>query len=158
MAELALPALIISTATAATGQVMAGQERANAAAFEGQQYRIQQQQYETAAARDEATRREDMRSSIDTIAAIRAGRGVGQGSPTETAILDDITRRGESDIQTNRANLLTRADQSRMASDMSSRRARMALIAGDLGAVSTISSAAFRYGRGGGSVPTAMTG
>lgn len=146
--ELILASMVVGTATQAAGSIMAGKEKADAAAFESQQYAIQRQQYETAAARDEAKRREELRSSIDTIMAIQAGRGVGGGSPTTNAILSDITESARSDILTSKTNLLTKADQSRMASDMAARRGRMALIAGDLGAVSAISSGVFKYNAG----------
>lgn len=145
MAQLALPALIIGGITQATGSIMSGIEKSSAAAFEQQQYKIQQQQYQTAAAQDEAKRRQELTSAIDTITSIRAGRGVGQSSPTGVAILDDITRKGERDIDIAQSSYLTKADQARMAADMAERRSRMALVAGDLGAIGNIAGLGFKY-------------
>lgn len=142
-AEMALAGLIVGTATKAAGGIMSGREQSRAAAFERQQYDIQSQQYQTAAARDEARRREELRASIDTIMAVRASRGVGQSSPTANAIFDDMEEHSRSDMFTAKSSFLTKGDQARMASDMAARRQRMALIAGDLGAVSAIGSAVF---------------
>lgn len=147
MAAFAGPAMILGTAAQAVGGIMASREKSAAAQFEGEQYRIQRQQLLTAAQQDEASRRGNLNASIDTIMAIRAGRGVGQASPTATAIIDDIIGAAERDININRANILARADQSRMSAEFADRRKRMALTAGDIGAVSTLASAGFRYGR-----------
>lgn len=141
MAALLPVAFAVGTATQAVGGVMAARERSAAAGFEQQQYKIQEQQYLTAAARDEATRRANLNSSIDTIMAIRSGRGVGESSPTANAILQDITQRSESDIAAQKTNLLTKADEARMAGDFAERRKRMALLQGDIGAVGTLANA-----------------
>lgn len=159
MAALAIPALIGSTLLTAGGQVMQGQEQSRAAAFEeqqllGQKTQLQHQAENTRIAADqaEARRREDLVSNIEHIQSIRAGRGVGEASPTGMAILDSITGNVERDIGTERFNYLSKADSSRMAADnaglaasMSARKAKTSLLAGYLNAGSTIAGSAFKY-------------
>lgn len=143
MGQFMLPLFALSTAMQVGSGFMAARERAAAAKFEEQQMRIQEQQYRTAASRDEATRRQELNSQIGTIMAIRAGRGVGQFSPTGVTILDDLTERSEGDIGTNKANLLTRADQSRMGADFAARKARMSMVSGGLSALGDLAGAGF---------------
>lgn len=145
MEAVALTALIGGTALSATGQVMSGQEKAAASDFEAAQYRVQEQRMRTAAAEDEAARRRELTSNLETIAAIRAGRGVGSASPTGMAIFDDILSRGEDEIGISRTNYLLKAEQGRQAALMSERRARSSLLAGYLGAAESVASAGFKY-------------
>lgn len=160
MAQLAIPALIASTALTAGSQVMAGQERSRAAAFEQQQLlgqqeqlRVQAENTRIAADQAEARRREGLVSNIESIQSIRAGRGVGSASPTGMAILDSIITNAERDIGTERYNYLTKADQSRMeaentglAASMAGRKSKTSLMAGYLDAAGTVASGAFKYG------------
>lgn len=141
---LAIGAMIGGTALSATGSVMSGQERSNAAQFEASQYHIQEQQARTAALQDEAARRRDLTTSLETIQAIRAGRGVGSDSPTGTAILSSATGLAEDDILASRANYTSRADLANRASLLSERKARTSLLSGYLGAGESIVSGASR--------------
>lgn len=145
MAQFALPALIIGTAASAGSQLMAAGERSAAAEFEQQQYAQQAQAAKTAAVQDETARRRDLTSSLETIQAIRAGRGVGSGSPTAMAIYDSTIDKSEDDIAASKANFAAKADLAQRASYLSGRKASTSLLAGDLGAISTVSTAAFRY-------------
>jgi hypothetical protein len=159
MAQLAIPALIASTALTAGSQIMAGQEKSYAAKFEQQQLLGQQDQLKAqadntriAADQAEARRREGLVSSIESIQSIRAGRNVGSASPTGMAILDSLIGNTERDIGTERFNLLSKADQSRMAADnaglaatMAGRKARTSLMAGYLDAAGTVAGAGFKY-------------
>lgn len=145
MAELAIPALIIGTAASVGGQFMAAGEKSAAADFEKQQYDQQVQVNRTAAAQDEAARRRDLTSNLESIQAIRAGHGVGAGSPTGLAIYDNLIRNSEDDIAASKANYAAKADLAQRASILSARKASTSLLAGDLGAVSTIGSSIFRY-------------
>ena len=148
MAELAIPAMILSTvggtATSIVGQQVAGQEQARAAAMEAEGYRAQEQALRTAAAQDEARRRDQLTSSLDTILAIRAGRSVGGGSPTETAILNDITEDSLDDIRTSRTNILQRAEQANMQSELSERKRRMAPVMANINSATSLFSGATR--------------
>jgi hypothetical protein len=144
--ELALPALIIGAGTSAFSSLMAGGEKAAAAEFESQQYAQQAQAQRTAALQDETARRRDLASNLESIAAIRAGRGVGAGSPTAMAIYNSGIANSEDDIQASKANYAAKADLAQRASFLSQRREFTSLLAGNLGAISSIASAAFRYG------------
>lgn len=139
-------ALAAGTALTATSQIIQSREQSKAAAFEADQLRTQEQQYRIAAAQDEARRRDELTSNLETIQAIRSGRGVGQASPTGTAILDSITADEERDIGISKLNYLQRADMSRRLAGMSEGRARTSLLAGYLGAGATAADSLFRYG------------
>lgn len=145
MAELAVPALIVGTAASAAGSLMAGSEKATAAQFEQQQYEQQAQAARTAALQDETARRRDLTSNLQTIETIRAGRGVGAASPTAMAIYDNTINNSEDDIAASKANYAAKADLSSRAATLAGRKGSTSLLAGALGAVSTIGSAGFRY-------------
>jgi hypothetical protein len=148
MAQLALPAMIIGTVASAGSQLMAGGQKAAAAEFEQQQYAEQAKAAKTAALQDETARRRDLTSNLETIQAIRAGRGVGSGSPTAMAIYDSTISRSEDDIAASKANYASKADLASRASILSGRKASTSLLAANLGAFETVGTAAFKYGKG----------
>jgi hypothetical protein len=98
MAELAIPALIGGTAASAGSQIMAGRRKVAAAEFEQQQYAAAGAGARTASLQDETARRRDLTSNLETIQAIRAGRGVGSASPTAMAIYNNTIDKSEDDI------------------------------------------------------------
>lgn len=122
---------------AARGQRMAAAEQATAADFEANQLKIQSQVAKTNADQAETRRRDELTSNLETIAAIRAGRGVGSASPTGDAIYGSTIEDQERDIAIERNNFLQKADLSRRASEMSTRKGRMSLIAGEYGAAAS---------------------
>jgi hypothetical protein len=146
MAQLALPALIIGTVASVGGQLAAGGQKAAAAEFEAQQYAQQAQAAKTAALQDETARRRDLTSNLETIQAIRAGRGVGSGSPTATAIYESTISRSEDDIAASKANYAAKADLASRASILSQKKASTSLLAANLGAAETVGSSIFKYG------------
>ncbi len=172
MAAIAPFALVASTAMSAASSIIAGREKATQAAFEQQQYQVQQtaleqqeRQYRIAADEAEARRRDELISSIGTIQALRAGRGVGEGSPTGMAILNNLIATSEGDIGAERLGLLTRADQARIGATeagygatLAGRTSRTSLLAGYLGAGEAVASGAFKYSRPGYYSPTTATG
>lgn len=159
MAVLAIPALIASTALSATGSIMAGNEKARQANFESQQYQgqqrqlqIQEQNTRTAADQAETRRREELTSNMETISAIRAGRGVGEASPTGMSIFSALIGNSERDINTERFNYLQKADTTRIAaenagiaSSMAAGKAKYSLLAGYLGAGADIAKGIYTY-------------
>jgi hypothetical protein len=146
MAELAIPALIIGTAASAGSQLMAAGQQSAAAEFESQQYAQQAQAAKTAAMQDETARRSELTSNLESIQAIRAGRGVGSSSPTAMAIFDSGISKSEDDIAASKANYAAKADLSQRASILSQAKSSTSLLAGTLGAVGTVASAGFKYG------------
>jgi hypothetical protein len=139
-------ALAAGTALTATSQVLQGREQSKAAQFEAEQLRIQEQQFRTQAAQEEARRREQLTENLETIQAIRSGRGVGLTSPGGTAQLADVTSDEERDIAIAKSNLLTRADLSRRMGILSEKRASTSLLAGYLGAAGTVAGGISKYG------------
>ena len=143
--EIALPMLIAGTAASAGSQMMAAGEKSAAAEFESQQLANQAQAAKTASMQEETARRRDLTSNLETIQSIRAGRGVGSGSPTAMAIYDNIINKSEEDIATSKANYASKADLASRASILTARKSSTSLLAGALGAAGTIASAGFRY-------------
>ncbi|MCC6315352.1 MAG: hypothetical protein IT337_15215 [Thermomicrobiales bacterium] len=156
MAQAAVPvaigATLVGTGISAYAARRKGQEEAAAAEFERQQLLIQEQMTRIAATQAETRRREDLVSSIETIQAIAAGRGVGLASPTLGAAIESARAGTERDIRIERLNYLTKAEQSAALAGQAGRKARYSLLAGDLSAASTIASgvsraASFGFGR-----------
>jgi hypothetical protein len=144
MSEIAIAAAVIGGATSAAGSIMRGRAEAGSAQFQQQQLQVQEERYRTAASEKEAQRRRDLTSSLETIQAVRAGRGVGEGSPTGMAILQNAIDSGERDISIERANFLTSADTARRASIMAGQKASNSLLSGYFGAGESLASAGFR--------------
>jgi hypothetical protein len=139
-------ALVGGTAASAGSQLMAAGQQSAAAEFESQQYAQQAQAAKTAAMQDETARRSELTSNLESIQAIRAGRGVGSSSPTAMAIFDSGIAKSEDDIAASKANYAAKADLSQRASILSEKKASTSLLAGNLGAFSTVANAAFKYG------------
>jgi len=140
--------LIAGTAASAGGKLMAAGQQSASSEFESQQYAAQAQAAQTASIQEETQRRRDLTSSLETIQAIRAGRGVGSGSPTAMATFDNITNISEDNMQASKANYAAKADLASRASILSERKASTSMLAGYLGAASDVGSAAFKYGTG----------
>lgn len=133
----------------AVGTLASAGQASAAADFEADQYRIQAQQQRTAAAQEEAQRREELTSNLETIQAIRAGRGVGSNSPTGNAILTSTTEDEMRDMRIARLNMLERADLSQRAAFLSRRRGQTSLLTGNLSAGADILNSATRAYSGG---------
>lgn len=142
---LAIGALVAGTATSAAGSIMAGNEKSAAAQFESQQYQQQAYAATTAGIQDETTRRRQLTSNIESVMAVRAGRGVGAGSPTAMSIYDTGIGQSEDDIQASKANATAKADLATRASYLSQRKASTSLLAGYLGAASSVANTAFKF-------------
>lgn len=138
MEPLLIGAAVAGGVTQAVGHSMAGREAATSAAFEQQQLQVQSQVAKTNADQAEARRREELTSNLETIMAIRAGRGVGSVSPTGEAIYTSAIEDEERNIATERANYLQKADMSRRAAELAGRKSRTSLLAGNLQAAGDI--------------------
>jgi hypothetical protein len=138
MEPLGIGLALGGSALSAGGSIMQGRESSRAAHFEQMQLQQQAQQLRTAANQSEAQRREETTSAIETIAALRAGRGVGAGSPSAMAIYDKVIQDSSRDIAIERTNYMTRAELSDRAALMSERKRRTSLLAGDLTAGATL--------------------
>lgn len=146
---MAIAGTAIGTATSVYGQQMAGQEAKRSADFEAAQLEKQSKAYQTQAAQDEANRRIDLESSLETIQVMRAGRGVGLDSPTGQAIVTSTTNRAERDITTSKANILGRASNAELAASETQRKGSASLLAADIGSLTTIASGVAKVGTAG---------
>lgn len=142
--QLAVLAAVAGSSLQAVGSVMTGRENARAALFEQQQFKIQEQTERTAAAQEEARRREELVSSLGTIQAIRAGRGVGMSSPTGMTILETTASEQTRDAKQASLNRLLKADQSRLAAAGAGKKAQYSLLSGYVGAGEALASGAYR--------------
>jgi hypothetical protein len=156
MAAAAIPLAIAGGAISAGGSIMAGREASRAANFEAAQLKGQEaeldrqsQEYQIAGAQTEARRREELTSSLETIMAIRAGRGVGEVSPTAAAIYDSTLSDERRDVRTERYNYLSKAEQARLSArnanlsaGLARKKAKTSLLAGYVGAVGAAASSA----------------
>jgi len=161
---VAIAAAVGTAAVGAYSSIQQGEEAARAAAFEKQQRKIQEERTRTAAMQAEAHRREELNNNLQTIHAIRAGRGVAFGSPTGMALLTSEVESEQSNIITERANYLSSADGFRLAAEEAGRRRRSSLMSGYLGAAQAVANGVssgysmFSY-RGAGATPrTGTTG
>lgn len=161
--EIPAAMAIAGAGASATGSIMRGREEARAAAFRGaeltmesNEQRRQAEETRIAATQAETRRRDELQSSLETIAAMRAGRGVGAASPTGMAILTSITEDVGRDIDTERYNFASRAGALDRSADMSAfgaaqarKRGKTALLAGYLGAAEAVLSTGTKLSRGG---------
>lgn len=129
-------------------QLMAAQEQSEASLFEKRQQEIQAKRYRSAAAADEAVRRDSLQSSLDTIDVFRAGRGLSLDSPTGRAIQAGVSDRAERDIITSRTNLLAEAANRDLAAELAGRKSRYSLMAGDAAARATDAQIGATYAAG----------
>jgi len=113
---------LVGTFAQASAQKKAGREQAAAARFEAAQLderqrelRVNEEIQRTSADQSEARRLEELTSNLETIQAIRAGRGVGMSSPTGQAILASTAQDERRDIGIEKSNILNEADASRRA-------------------------------------------
>jgi hypothetical protein len=149
IAIAAIASTAAGTATSVYGQQMAGAEAKRSADLEAQQLERQAKAYTTAAAQDEAARRNDLQSSLETIQVMRSGRGVGLDSPTGQAIMSSTTERAEAGIGTSKANYFDRASNSELAASASRRKGDYSVLAADIGSLTTIASGAAKIASAG---------
>jgi hypothetical protein len=144
MSGIEIPLLIgataVGTATSVYGQQMAGRESDASARFEADQLDRQAKATREAAGQDEAARRRDLESSLETIQVMRAGRGLSLDSPTGQAIVGGVVTAGERDIGISKANYLAKADNMELAAEQTRRKGHASLLAADIGSLTTIAS------------------
>ena len=143
---IAAGAAAAGAAVTAVSAVEQGQENARAAKFEQQQRKRQEEQARTAALQAEADRRAQLNENVQTIQALRSGRGLGLFSPGGLRLIESEIDAEQSSILTERGNLLQTAESARLAGLEAGRRRRSSLMAGYLGAAgATIGGAARSY-------------
>jgi hypothetical protein len=116
---------------------MAAREQAEAQEFEARGYDRQGTRIRSAGAVEEASRRLDLESSLETIQVLRAGRGLDLDSPTGRAIMSGVTSTAERNIMTAKTNYALQAVNSELQGELSRRKARYSLLAGEAGAAAT---------------------
>lgn len=145
---------LLGTFAQAGAQRRAGREAAAAANFEAAQLDQRRKEQEinaqiekTRADQTEARRTEDLVAQLETIQAIRAGRGGGLSSPTGTAILQSASEDERTDIGIERTGILQESDAWRRSawnsgqeSGMARRKAKYSMWAGNASSTVTILS------------------
>jgi hypothetical protein len=112
---VAVAASALSTAVGVYGSVQQGQAQAEQARYQQRQQQLREEQLRTQAMQDETARREALTANLNTIAAVRAGRGLSQTSPTALVIRDDVTNDAMDAMHTSRLNILNGAESARQA-------------------------------------------
>lgn len=92
----------------------------------------------TRAKQEEAQRREELASTMGTIAAVRAGRGLSQTSPTGIAAANAIRSDAMSDLVTERENSIMQSDAMRRQAAMNRSMASSVRTAGYLNAAGSL--------------------
>ncbi|WP_298372668.1 hypothetical protein [Azospirillum sp.] len=105
----------VSTAVGVYGSVQQGQAQAEQQRYQQRQQQLREEQLRTQAMQDETARREELTANLNTIAAVRAGRGLSQTSPTALVIRDDTTNDAMDAMHTSRLNILNGAESARQA-------------------------------------------
>lgn len=113
--------------------LLASKEQAEAYQFEQRQYERRGQAIRTAAAQDETNRYDALQSNLETISAIRSGRGVDLDSPTGRAISDSVSSTALRDIRTSKSNYALEAANSDLAAALAARKAAYTTYAGQMG-------------------------
>lgn len=121
---------------------LAADEQAAAFEFEGRQNDRTATRYRSAAAVDEAARRRDLDSSLQTIDAMRSGRGLSLDSPTARAIRSGVTEAADRDILASRTNYLIESGNQELAGELARRKARFSTLTGEQAIASGERSAA----------------
>lgn len=117
--------------------MMAARETAAAQEFEGRQFDRSAIRVRSAAGVDEANRRDDLVSSLETINVLRAGRGLDLDSPTGRAIASGVTATAERNIMQSKTNYMLEAANRELQGELSRRKARFSLMAGDASSAAT---------------------
>lgn len=143
---------LVGTVMQSNAQARAGKEQARAARFEAGQLEERAREQEinagierTRADQNTARRTEDLNDNLETIAAIRANRGVGTDSPTGRAIREGVSADERRDIAIERGGFMSESDawrraawSSRQEADMARRRAKYSIWAGNAAAATTV--------------------
>lgn len=125
----------LSKANADTKQ---GQAQKAALDYQAQQQRAQAQYTEIQGLQDESGRRNALTTSLGSMQALMAGRGVGMASPTNVAIDTGVVDRGERDIASAKLGYQAKASQLTTGAQLSTQQGAFAEEAGKSAAVADI--------------------
>lgn len=131
-AALALSA--VSTAVGVYGSIQQGQAQSAALKAQQEQQKQHEDHLRTRAVQDEAARREELVANMNTMDAIRAGRGLSGTSPTALVIKGDVTSDAMDDMRVSRLNILNGAESARQQAEQYGSAASTALTTGWIGA------------------------
>jgi hypothetical protein len=146
MGQVVAIASIAASVIGAVSAVGQGVAASRAATAQARQYEAQAKALRTQAMQAEADRRAELDSTLGTIAAIRAGRGLIRTSPTGRAIAGGITEDAMADITAERANILGQASAASQAAAASRAAGSQARISGFLtGATSLLDAGTKTY-------------
>lgn len=131
---IAIAASAVSSAVGVYGSIQQGQAQSAALKSQQQQQQQKEQQLRTAAMQEETARREELVANMNTMDAIRAGRGLSGTSPTALVIKDDVTSDAMDGMRVSRLNILNGADSARQQAEQAGSAASTALTTGYLNA------------------------
>lgn len=137
----------------ANAEVRQGQAQKAALQYQAQQQRAQAQYTGIQELQDESGRRNALTTSLESIQALMAGRGVGLASPTNVAINTGIVDRGERDISSAKLGYEAKKSQLTTGAQLAEQQGAFAEEAGKTSAVGSLIGAGsqianlYTYGR-----------
>jgi len=157
MAWAPLAMMAVATAVqvaSASSQAAAAEEQAN---YEKEMMRRREEEAHTAALQAEAERRRELNATLNTISAVRAGRGLSDTSMGATVLRDAVSDDQMRDLRNERLSLLSGADAARAAGVQAGNRASAARTAGNFAIAGSLlnfgTKVAGGLGGGGGAGP-----
>lgn len=129
---------VAGAATKAFSERRQGQAQKAALDYQAQQQRAQAEYTQIEGLQDEAGRRNALTSSLNTMNALVAERGVGMGSPTSQAITTGVIDRGERDIASAKLGYQAKAAQLTTGAQLSTQQGAQAESAGNISAIGSL--------------------
>ena len=158
MAQAAVPIMIAATAASAGSKILGGMAERDALKKEASLLEQQARDVDLQAMQRSTMRREQLRSAMSTIEARRAASGLSLDSPSAMAIGKEINRQTFRDISIDDATAANQKFSLREQAKAKRKGAKMAMIQGTLGAVSSLGQMAGGFGGGGASSAGASAG
>jgi len=122
----------------AKNQRMQGRAQQRALQYQAQQQRLQADYANIQEKQTEGQQRDSLTTSLEHIAVIQAGRGVGTASPTVGAINENIVDRAERDVATSRLGFEAKKAALRSGATLAEQEGELAVKAGDRAAIATM--------------------
>lgn len=149
MAAAAVPIMVASAAASAGSKILGGMAERDALKKEASLLEQQARDVDLQAMQRSTMRREQLRSAMSTIEARRAAAGLSLDSPSAMAVGKEINRQTYRDISIDDATAANQRHALREQAKAKRKGAKMAMIQGTLGAVSSLGQMAGGFGGGG---------
>jgi hypothetical protein len=157
MADPVTIAFVAAAGASAGSSVLGGMSQRDSLKKEASLLEQQARDVDLQAMQRSTMRREQLRSAMSTIEARRAASGLSLDSPSAMAIGKEINRQTFRDISIDDATAANQKHSLREQAKAKRKGAKMAMIQGTLGAVSSLGQMAGGFGGGGGSMASSAS-